>query len=66
MGAIYAKQVPDHLVEILDKWRQQQIPILNRQQAVIHVLHEWIEVHREELVRDRIIADEQMSLFNEN
>ena len=64
MGALYAKQVPDHLVDILDRWRKQQIPSFNRQQAITHVLNEWINFHRREFVKDGIITDEQMSLFN--
>ena len=64
MGALYAKQVPDHLVDILDKWRKQQIPILNRQQAMTHVLNEWVNRHRQDFVREGIITNEQLSLFN--
>jgi hypothetical protein len=64
MGALYAKQVPDHLVDILDKWRKQQIPTLNRQQAITHVLNEWVNRHRQDFVREGIITNEQMSLFN--
>ncbi len=64
MGALYAKQVPDHLVDILDNWRKQQIPTLNRQQAITHVLNEWANRHRQDFVRDGIITNEQMNLFN--
>lgn len=64
MGALYAKQVPDHLVDILDNWRKQQIPTLNRQQAITHVLNEWVNKHRQDFVREGIITNEQMSLFN--
>lgn len=64
MGALYAKQVPDHLVEILDKWRKQQIPSFNRQQAITHVLNEWINMHRQEFVREGFITNEQMNLFS--
>ena len=66
MGALYAKQVPDHLVDILDSWRKHQIPTLNRQQAVTHVLNEWVNSHRQEFVREGIITNEQMNLFNGN
>jgi hypothetical protein len=62
-AAIYAKQVPEHLVNILDTWRQKQIPILNRQQAVIHVLNEWVIQHKQEFVKEGIITHEQLSLF---
>ena len=58
--AIYAKQVPEHLVDILDKWRQKQIPTLNRQQAVIHVLNEWVNQHKQEFVEEGIITNEQV------
>jgi hypothetical protein len=64
MGALYAKQVPDHLVEILDSWRQKQIPILNRQQAITHVLNEWATIHKAAFVKEGIIPNEQLNLFN--
>ena len=57
--AIYAKQVPEHLVDILDKWRQKQIPTLNRQQAVIHVLNEWVNQHKQEFVKEGILTNGQ-------
>ena len=60
-AAIYAKQVPEHLVDILDKWRQKQIPILNRQQAVIHVLNEWVNRHKQEFVKEGIITNDQVT-----
>ena len=63
--AIYAKQVPEHLVDILDKWRQKQIPTLNRQQAVIHVLNEWANQHKQEFVKEGIITNEQVTPFVE-
>lgn len=63
--AIYAKQVPEHLVDILDKWRQKQIPTLNRQQAVIHVLNEWVNQHKQEFVKEGIITNEQIVPFVE-
>jgi hypothetical protein len=63
--AIYAKQVPEHLVDILDKWRQKQIPTLNRQQAVIHVLNEWVNQHKQEFVKEGIITNEQVTSFVE-
>jgi len=66
MGALYAKQVPDHFIDILDKWRKQQIPTLNRQQAITHVLNEWVKIHRKDFVREGIITNEQMNLFNGN
>ena len=64
-AAIYAKQVPEHLVDILDKWRQKQIPTLNRQQAVIHVLNEWVNQHKQEFVKEGIITNEQITSFIE-
>jgi hypothetical protein len=63
--AIYAKQVPEHLVDILDKWRQKQIPTLNRQQAVIHVLNEWVNQHKQEFVKEGIITNELVTPFVE-
>ena len=64
-AAIYAKQVPEHLVDILDKWRQKQIPTLNRQQAVIHVLNEWVNQHKKEFVEEGIITNEQVTHYVE-
>mgnify|MGYP001150379105 CR=1 FL=1 len=64
-AAIYAKQVPEHLVDILDKWRQKQIPTLNRQQAVIHVLNEWVNQHKQEFVEEGIITNEQVTHYVE-
>lgn len=65
MGQLYARTVPDDLIKILDNWRKQQVPVLNRSQAVTYVLKEWIDQHQKEFVKDGIITDEQMNLFDE-
>lgn len=64
MGQIYARSVPDELIEILDKWRQQQVPVFNRSQAVTFVLKTWVDANKKAFVREGIITGEQMNLFN--
>ena len=64
MGSVFARNVPDNLVQIIDTWRKQQVPMLNRSQTVTHIIKEWVERHEKEFVRDGVITDEQMSLFN--
>lgn len=64
MGQIFAKQVPDEFVEVIDSWRKQQVPMLNRSQSITLIIKEWIDAHRKEFVKDGIITDEQLGLFN--
>lgn len=64
MGSVFARNVPDSLIQIIDSWRKQQVPILNRSQTVTHIIKEWVEWHEKQFVKDGIITDEQMNLFN--
>lgn len=64
MGSLFAKHVPDNLIEILDNWRKNQVPALNRSQTVTLIVKEWAETHKNEFIKEGIITNEQMNLFN--
>lgn len=64
MGSLFAKHVPDNLIEILDNWRKNQVPALNRSQTVTLIVKEWAEIHKNEFIKEGIITNEQMNLFN--
>ncbi len=64
MGSVFAKHVPDDLVDIVDNWRKKQVPVLNRSQTVTLIIKEWVETHKTAFIKEGIISNEQMNLFN--
>jgi hypothetical protein len=51
MTTLISKQVPPEYVEFLDKWRKGQKPPLNRQQAIVKMIGDFIEQNRTEFER---------------
>jgi hypothetical protein len=46
MATLISKNAPVEYVEFLDKWRKGQKPALNRQQALVKILGDFMEQNR--------------------